>query len=266
MAGRISAGPVAGTNAASWLKRFALTHPAAPEDEQHRIEEILSVGTALGVAPVREVVCPAGAVRTELMPRGDYAVIHAGPMFRYKQWTQSGWRELAAALRARGLSVVATGGPSAEDRRYLDTIWDGADVRRLDGVLTWAELAALIRAARLYAGPDTSVTHLAAATGVPTIAVYGPTDPRRWGPWPAGGLSTAWAAAGTIQSRGNVWLVQNPLPCMPCQNEGCERRLDSHSQCLDELPVEQVLVAADRALQHAAALDRAPAMPQRGAL
>ena len=57
-----------------------------------------------------------------------------------------------------------------------------------------------------------------------------------------------WAAAGTIQSRGNVWLVQNPLPCLPCQLEGCERRLDSDSQCLVELPAQQVIAAADQAL------------------
>ena len=57
-----------------------------------------------------------------------------------------------------------------------------------------------------------------------------------------------WAAAGTIQSRGNVWLVQNPLPCLPCQLEGCDRRLDSRSQCLDELGVDQVLAAVDQAL------------------
>jgi heptosyltransferase-3 len=42
--------------------------------------------------------------------------------------------------------------------------------------------------------------------------------------------------------------VQNPLACLPCQLEGCERRLDSHSQCLDELTVAQVLAAVDQAL------------------
>jgi heptosyltransferase-3 len=51
-----------------------------------------------------------------------------------------------------------------------------------------------------------------------------------------------------MQQRGNVWLVQNPLPCLPCQLEGCERRLDSHSQCLDELSADQVTIALDRAL------------------
>ena len=101
-------------------------------------------------------------------------------------------------------------------------------------------------------GPDTSVTHLAAATGTPTVALYGPTDPRLWGPWPAGGLGEPWAAAATIQNRGNVWLVQNPPSCpwsiLPCQQEGCERHLDSYSRCLDELTVSQVLSAVDGAL------------------
>ncbi len=106
----------------------------------------------------------------------------------------------------------------------------------------------MIGAARVYIGPDTAITHLAAATGTQTVALFGPTDPRIWGPWPAGGLDRPWAPAGTIQNRSNVWLVQNPLPCLPCQQEGCERRLDSHSQCLDELSVGQVVSAVDRAL------------------
>ena len=54
--------------------------------------------------------------------------------------------------------------------------------------------------------------------------------------------------AGTIQCRGNVWVVQNPLPCLPCEKLGCDGHLDSHSQCLDELSVRQVLVAVDQAL------------------
>ena len=84
------------------------------------------------------------------------------------------------------------------------------------------------------------------ATGVPTVALYGPTDPHLWGPWPVGGgLGRPWSAAGPIQQRGNVWLVQNPLPCLPCQLEGCERRLDSFSRCLDELTGAQVISAVD---------------------
>ncbi len=92
------------------------------------------------------------------------------------------------------------------------------------------------------------MTHLAAGAGCPTIALYGPTSPRLIGPWPIGGLAQAWDPAGTIQRRGNVWVVQNPLPCLPCEKLGCDGHLDSRSQCLDELPVRQVLAAVDQAL------------------
>jgi heptosyltransferase-3 len=190
-------------------------------------------------------------VRPGATPERPYAVIHAVPMFRYKRWTDAGWRELAAGLGTRGLAVVATGGPSEAERRYLDGVWSGTDVQRHDGVLSWPELGTLIGGAALYVGPDTSVTHLAAATGAPTVALYGPTDPRLWGPWPAGGLDMPWAASGTIQNRRNVWLVQNPQPCLPCQSEGCDRHIDSYSRCMDELSVAQVLNAADRALKAA---------------
>jgi heptosyltransferase-3 len=235
----------------AWLKRRALDCAVNVDTTRHRVEEALQLATALQIPAVPELVCPAGPLRPELRPDGDYAVVHPGPMFRYKRWHTEGWRALAAALAGRGLAVVATGGPSQGDKRYCAEVWGakGAPpVRRLEGVLTWPELAHLIASAKVYVGPDTSVTHLAAATGAMTVALYGPTDPRRFGPWPLAGAGGPWDAAGTIQRRGNVWLVQNPLPCLPCQNEGCERRIDSHSRCLDELTPQQVLAAVEEAL------------------
>ena len=246
-AGRRSAGLVGGAGVLSRLKRLALTHPVEIVGNTHRVREVLQLAEALGIAPVAELVAPQGAPSVGAAPARPYAVIHAAPMYRYKRWTDEGWRGLAAALNARGLAVVATGGPG--DRQELDAIWAARPVvKRLDGALSWPQLAALIQGASVYVGPDTSVTHLAGAVGTPTVALYGPTDPRLWGPWPVGGLDPVWAAAGTIQTRGNVWLVQNPLPCLPCQQEGCLRRRESHSQCLDELSVGQVLKAVDAAL------------------
>ena len=232
------------------VKRWALDVPVEITKGTHRVREVLSLAAACGVSPLPEVVLPA--LRPGSVPDRPYAVIHAAPMFRYKRWTEEGWHGLATGLAARGLSIIATTGPSEDERRYLGEVWGGAaEVRRLDP-LPWGELAALIVGARVYIGPDTSVTHLAAATGTPTLALYGPTDPRLWGPWPAGGLVQPWDAAGTIQNRGNVWLLQNPASCpwsiLPCQQEGCERHLNSYSRCLDELTVSQVLSAVDAAL------------------
>ncbi len=243
MAGRRRAGPYVGGR----LKRLAYGRMQSVQPAAHRVEENLRLADLLGIARVPNVVCPRYA-DVNGAPAGSYAVIHAAPMFRYKQWTKNGWRELAAALGARGLTVVATGGPAEAERAYLDDVWSGVPVTRMNGRLDWGQLAGLLSRAHVYVGPDTSVTHLAAAAGCPTVALYGPTDPRLWGPWPAGGLPSNWAAAAPVQHRGNVWLVQNPLPCMPCQLEGCERRLDSYSQCLDELAPAQVIAVVDQAL------------------
>jgi heptosyltransferase-3 len=229
------------------VKRALLHRSVEYVHASHRVEQMLRLVDVLGIERVPEMVAPK-AEPFGGIPTGAYAVIHAAPFFRYKQWTMQGWRDLAAALSARGLAVVATGGPAADERRYLDEVWRGTSVTRLDGKLTWPQLSGLLAKAQVYVGPDTSVTHLAAATGCPAVAIYGPTDPRLWGPWPSQGLGEKWPASGAVQQRGNVWLVQNPLPCMPCQLEGCERRLESTSACLDELPASRVIDAVVAAL------------------
>ncbi|MFN3656993.1 MAG: glycosyltransferase family 9 protein [Pseudolabrys sp.] len=246
LAGRVRIAPVE-ERLSGRIKRALLTRSIPAASGVHRVEEMLRLADALGFARVGELVSPSPRPIAE-MPAGDYAVIHAAPMYRYKQWTAEGWRALAVALAGRGLRVVATGGPAAGERRYLDAVWAGASVTRLDGRLDWRQLSGLLAGARVYVGPDTSVTHVAAAAGCPTVALYGPTDPRLWGPWPKGGLSETWAASGRIQRRGNVWLVQHAFPCTPCQLEGCERRLDSHSACLDALAAGQVIEAVEQAL------------------
>lgn len=246
------------------IKRLGLHRTVPAETRLHRVQQMLRLVQALGIVPVGEVV-PPRPKSFPGMPEGPFAVVHATPMFHYKRWSVDGWRALVDRLKRRGLHVVATGGPAEGERQYLDAVWgaDGRQVLRRDGALGWQELSGLLGATQLYVGPDTSVTHLAAATGAPTVAIYGPTDPVLWGPWPASGLETPWAKAGALQRRGNVWLVQQPLPCMPCQFEGCERRLDSYSRCLDEMPFQSVLDAAELALasykmERAGASERTP--------
>jgi heptosyltransferase-3 len=227
------------------LIKHGLLHRSAPDLKSiHRVEQMLRLADAIGIPRIPEVVCPAAAPLKEV-PAAPYAVVHAAPMFRYKQWTPAGWRALAAGLRERGLEVIALSGPDAAERRYLDEVWQGAVTIHQ---LSWQQNVALLSRARLYVGTDTSITHLAAAAGCPTVALFGPMDPRVWGPWPVGGLDASWQASGTIQHRGNVWVVQNPLPCLPCTFEGCERQIESASICLEELTAEQVLAAADQAL------------------
>jgi heptosyltransferase-3 len=235
------------TNTDPWLaralKRIAL-HRAVPAAEKlHRVEQNLRLVDALDIPRIPELVCPAPA--NAVATNGEYAVIHAAPMFAYKEWTMDGWRSVAASLATRGISTIAIGGPGEAERRYLEEVWRGVcEFHQLE----WSQTMKLLTNARVYIGPDTATTHLAAAAGCPTVALFGPMDPRVWGPWPIGGLAAPWQASGTIQNRGNVWIVQNALPCLPCTFEGCERHIGSASICLEELSSEQFLQAVDQAL------------------
>jgi heptosyltransferase-3 len=248
LAGKARVGPVEDSRGGR-IKRALLQRAVVGDARAHRVEAMLRIADELGIARVPEVVPPCADFSP---PVAAYAVIHAAPFFNYKRWTVAGWRAVAQALIDRGLPVIATGGPSPAERGYLDDVWRGMPVERRDGALGWGELAALLAAARLYVGPDTSVTHLAAASGCPTVALYGPTDPRLWGPWPVGGLAAPFADATPVQQRGNVWLVQHAFPCTPCQLEGCERNIDSGSACLAALTVAEVVAAIDAALADAA--------------
>src|SRR5262245_38043770 len=246
-AGRKRVGPVQARLSGRIVRRI-FDRSVDMQSAVHRVEENLLLAELIGIEPHARVIAPQAALRKGVKPDGAYAVIHAAPFFRYKQWHREGWRQVAQRLLDDGLAVVTTGGPGDDERRYLDDVWRGVAVQRLDGRLSWPEISAVLSGARVYVGPDTSVTHLEAATGCLTVALYGTTDPRIWGPWPAEGLRDNWQSSGTIQHRDNVWLVQNPLDCMPCQKEGCLRHLHSHSLCLDQMPAQRVMDALDQAL------------------
>ena len=89
----------------------------------------------------------------------------------------------------------------------------------------------------------------ARGTGVPVIALFGPGNPVKWGPWPHGftRLENPWRRLGS-QRVNNVTLLQSPEMCVPCLHEGCERHTGSYSDCLQQLPVTRVIAALDAAL------------------
>ena len=262
LAGRSRAGFVVDAPNQRW-KRWLLDH-ALPYDnaDTHTVDLYLRVLAPLGVVPQRTVVAGwteedaarvAGALAGAGIA-GAFAVLHTSPMFPYKAWTDAGWRAVGEWLAARGLRVVLTGGPAAAERAAVaalaQTLPAAAD---LAGRFSLAETACLLAQARLYVGPDTAITHLAAALDVPTVALFGPSDPVKWGPWPARHADGKPWARYASQRTGNVVLLQGRAACVPCLLEGCERRLDSLSDCLQQLPPARVIAAA------AALLDERPA-------
>jgi heptosyltransferase-3 len=85
---------------------------------------------------------------------------------------------------------------------------------------------------------------LAAAVGTPTVALFGPSNPVKWGPWPKGYAEgrDPYRLKGT-QRVNNVVLLQGEGDCVPCMQEGCDRHNGSLSICLQNLPARRVIDA-----------------------
>lgn len=116
--------------------------------------------------------------------RSPIAVLNPGAGWGAKQWAPARYGELAVRLASRGLRPVINYGPGEEGlAREAVAASDGTAVALFTSL---SELMALARRGQLFIGGDTGPMHLAALLGVKTIALFGPTDPARNGPYWAG--------------------------------------------------------------------------------
>jgi ADP-heptose:LPS heptosyltransferase len=153
--------------------------------------------------------------------------VHPGSGSPHKNWPWDRFLETAILLRSRGrVRPLFLIGPVEEDTESvpIKAVQDaGFPVIRK---MTLPVLAALLTLCGGYLGNDSGVSHLAAALGIPTLAIFGPTDPLLWAP------------------RGKAVKVLAPfLPCAPCSHEkmtSCPLQ-----ECLDSIPVSQVLEAVE---------------------
>ncbi|WP_433506985.1 glycosyltransferase family 9 protein [Pseudonocardia halophobica] len=116
---------------------------------------------------------------------GRPVVVHPGAAFGAKCWPVDRFAALAHRLAPLG-PVVVTGGP--QERSLAERVAAAADLsddRVLAGRTSISELAALVAGAALVVSGDTGIAHLAAAFGRPSVVLFGPVGPERWGP-PAG--------------------------------------------------------------------------------
>ncbi len=154
------------------------------------------------IAPLRQDILEALAfLRRNLSPEDRLVMLHPGSGSRKKLWTPIGWLNLIRRLSAkRNLRLALLQGPAdAEITLYLRTHLETVAPITVEN---WrlGRLAALISESSLYLGNDSGITHLAAACGTPTIALFGPTDPRAWAPRGPRVKIVRWHAEGTGNS------------------------------------------------------------------
>lgn len=255
-AGRKSVGLLLDTPRESWKRHFLDQWVAYDLADKHTVLTYLSVLAPLGVAPLAEVIptwreADQQHAKAMLAPLGEdrFVVLHLYPKFNYKMWSDAGWIQLAQWITNRKLSIVLTGSNDPAELDYVNRLAARFDKPlNLAGHLSLNQTACVLARATAYVGPDTALTHMAAALDVPTVTFFGPTDPVKWGPWPKGSDTNRapWLRFGD-QSRGRVRLLQGSAPCVPCGNEGCARHIASYSDCLLQLPAERVIQALSEA-------------------
>lgn len=117
-------------------------------------------------------------LRFPILPSGPPldVVIHPGSGDPKKNWPIENFHKVAHTFSAEGRRVTWCLGPAEIERGFRDLSGDMLQCESL------VELAARLVTARFYAGNDSGITHLAAALGVPTVAIFGPTNPKVWAP------------------------------------------------------------------------------------
>jgi heptosyltransferase-3 len=255
-AARERAGILPAASSSNWWKRRLLRHAVTGSGdlgEVHVVQEKLALLAPWrgADAPPAQLVGPAAeplppALAAQLVP--GYVVVHTPSMWPYKEWPRAHFRELVRQLAAAGRQVVLTRGPGDADRLAVEAMAGAAPpAQAIDaGVLRFGQLASLLRGAGLYIGPDTSVSHLAAACDVPVLALFGPTNPQRWAPWPQlpAQQPVRFVRRAATQTVGQVTLLQAQLPCVPCGKAGCEDHRLSGTECLPKIAPERVAAQA----------------------
>jgi 3-deoxy-D-manno-octulosonic-acid transferase/heptosyltransferase-1 len=223
----------------SWQELSGLfLNEKIPEDmNKHAVDRYLDFPRYLGAEPgPAEFILPVNA-ETESRSRmlmdsyslasKKFIAVNPVAYWETKLWDNEKFADLADLIKDRMKMDVVFTGSRKEDAADIVSRMRGEGIN-LGGETTLAELACIYKDALAVISTDSGPMHLAAATGTPVIALFGPTDPARTGPY------------GT----GHV-IIRADLSCSPCLLKKCPTR-----KCMTDIQPEQVLAAVEKLLRH----------------
>jgi predicted lipopolysaccharide heptosyltransferase III len=193
----------------------------------------IPVAPSLPVLRVRksdEAAAGAALAAIAIAPDERFVAVHPGARWWFKSWPAERFAGLVEFIQGKlGLKVVLLGGDQEQGiaKAILDQVEIGC--RSLVGRLGLLELAALLRQATLFVGNDNGPMHIAAAMGTPVVGLFGPADPRVWGP------------AG----QGHATIYKG-IDCRPCFPSGCRR---GEENCMRLITLDEVLPLVERILE-----------------
>ena len=196
----------------------------------HIVDRYLDVARHLG-CPASKVEFPIIITQSEidqtvaiarqagLQLDNPYVVLAPGTNWASKCWPPTHFAQLADKLYGDHVIPVIIGGPS--DQRLAKEIIANAEVPPIDltGKTSMKQLAYIIQKSQAFVGGDTGPMHLAVAVGTKVVTMFGPTDPRRNGPY----------------GDGHKVLVA-PVPCQGCWKKKCPKNED----CMSTITANEV--------------------------
>lgn len=222
---------------------FYTVRPLSPARDRHVVDSYLRFAALLGadttpaefiIATTTEHEAKVDALLAThgIEQRQRLLILSPASSWRAKIWPPERLGEVADHLaRRHGLLPIVVGAQSDAARAQAVVAFCRSPIVNLSGKTSLKELTVLLRRSTAWIGNDSGPTHLAAALGLPVIAVYGPTDHLLLGPY----------------GEGNVALVST-VPCRPCRRrsraESCR-----HLECLMNVSVAQVCAAADTVIE-----------------
>lgn len=214
--------------------------PAAPV---HAVDRYLLVAEALGAArpaqprfEFRERSEDGQALEGILAGAGlssspSWIAMNVSARWETKRWPPQHFAEVADRLsHERALPVVLIGGPAERAESLAVTALMRTKAIDLTGQTPVGLLPGLLRRAAVLVTNDSGPMHIAAAVGTPVVALFGPTDPVRTGPY------------GT----GHV-VLSHAVECRPCFRRDCAHAVPL--ECLTAVRPEQVVRAVERQLE-----------------
>ena len=170
--------------ASLWYTRKVITHGT------HVIEQNVSLAAAIAQQKLdaRKAPLPRDPASEDEVCKmlgaeniQHFAIINPGAGWGAKRWPAERYGQVSVALAEQGVRSIINYGP--EEESLAETAQAASDGTAIPWKCSISQLIALTRRAALFIGGDTGPLHLAAALRVPTVAIFGPTDPARNGPF-----------------------------------------------------------------------------------
>lgn len=171
---------------------YVATWPPQPPEGFHATDHLLQPVRDFRSQPYNPTPCvylPAEALevaetfwRSAGLPDTGVIALHPGSGGTHKLWPVAGWQHVMAWAKRQGMSCIVISGPAEQER--VNRLLQYANVPSWPCVrqMPLHHLAAIMVRCQVVVGHDSGVTHLAAAVGATTMALFGPTDPWVWGP------------------------------------------------------------------------------------